>query len=546
MTKDLQYLKPGYLVRTKAWCEVMKQMIKSGFVIDGTGREGFKADVLVNGDLITEIGQLEAPPDCEIIDAHGKIVCPGFIDTHSHSDLNLFNNPTLLPKISQGITTEILGQDGLSAAPVTERYLQVWQKNVSGLLGDLGEQWWWKNVNDYLKAIEHIIPATNIQYLAPHGNIRMLAMGLEAGAASETQIREMEIILEECLEDGCCGLSTGIIYPPCTYAAKEELLALCKVLARYNKPFVIHQRSEADDIISSTEEVLELGYLTGVKIHFSHMKLAGKKNWNLLDRLMEILSKARDKGLDISFDQYPYTAGSTMLSVILPPWVHSGGSEKIIERLKNSSLRTKIKEDILHGIPGWDNFVDFAGCDGIYITDTKYNKDVIGLNLSQLGEKNNCDPLDATFDLLIEEQTQVSMVDFYGNEESLITFMKDERQNFCTDGLLGGQPHPRVYGSFSRVLGRYVREQKILSLEEAVKKMTFVPAERFSIDKRGLIKQGCYADIVIFDKDTVSDKGTYTDPCQFSEGIARVFINGKTVYGGGKATGIRSGRILKG
>lgn len=525
---------------------MMRKIIKNGFIVDGTGREGFIADVLIADDLIAEIGQLEVSTDLEVIDARGKIVCPGFIDTHSHSDLNLFINPTLLPKISQGITTEILGQDGLSAAPVTESYIQVWQKNVAGLLGDLGKQWWWENVKQYLKAVEQINPSTNILYLAPHGNIRMLAMGLEAEAASATQIREMEIILEECLEDGCCGMSTGIIYPPCTYAAKEELVALCRILARYKKPFVIHQRSEADDIISSTKEVLELGYLTGVKIHFSHMKLAGKNNWKLLDEFMGVLSKARDNGLDISFDQYPYTAGSTMLSVILPPWVHSGGSEKIMERLKDLSLRAKIKEDILKGIPGWDNFVDFAGYDGIYITDTKYNKDVIGLNLTQLGEKNNCDPLDATFNLLIEEQNQVSMVDFYGNEESLVTFMKDERQNFCTDGLLGGKPHPRVYGSFSRVLGRYVREQKVLSLEEAIKKMTFTPARRFGIDKRGCIQKGGYADIVILDKDNVIDKGTYQEPCQLSEGIETVIVNGKTVYDDGKATGTRSGRILKG
>lgn len=302
-----------------------------------------------------------------------------------------------------------------------------------------------------------------------------------------------------------------------------------------------------DDIISSTKEVLELGYLTGVKIHFSHMKLAGKKNWHLLNELMELFSEARANGLDISFDQYPYTAGSTMLSVILPPWVHSGGAEKIIERLRDQSLRTTIKEDIAKGIPGWDNFVEFAGLDGIFVTDTRYNKDVIGLNLLELGERYNYDdPLDAAFDLLIEEQNQVSMVDFYGNEESLITFMKDERQNFCTDGLLGGKPYPRVYGSFSRALGRYVREQKILSLEEAIKKMTSIPAKRFGFGKRGFIKEGCYADIVVFDEDKVIDKGTYQEPCQLSEGIERVMVNGKTVYCGGTATGIRSGRILKG
>lgn len=526
----------------------MKYIIKNGYIIDGTGNEGYFGDILIENDNIIKIGKIGFTNYNEvenIFDASGKVVCPGFIDTHSHSDLNLLLNPGLLPKISQGITTEILGQDGISVAPVTKEYLSIWRKNVSGLLGDINDDWNWNSVDEYLRLVQSKNTSTNILYLVPHGNIRMLVMGLEGRNATMAEVQKMKDILRDCLEQGCYGMSTGLIYPPCVYADENELMSLCKVLARKNSLFVVHQRSESDNIINSLKELINLGIKTGVKIHISHFKLAGRKNWKLLDRLFSLLDKAEREGVDISFDQYPYNAGSTMLSVILPPWVQAGGSEYMLKRLQDSVVRDKIKIDIKQGIEGWDNFIDFAGYDGIYITDTKNNKEVIGKNLIELSKKYGCDPIDAVCNLLIEEENQVSIVDFYGNEENLIRIMRAKKQNFCTDGLLGGKPHPRVYGTFPRVLGFYVREKKVLSIFDAIKKMTSIPAERFNIKHRGLLKEGFKADIVIFDRDTIKDKATYDDPVQLSEGIDWVFVNGNPVYHKGKINQNRSGSVLR-
>ena len=263
--------------------------------------------------------------------------------------------------------------------------------------------------------------------------------------------------------------------------------------------------------------------------------------------MVRLLETAEKEGIDVSFDQYPYVAGSTMLGVILPPWVHDGGTDKVLERLADKELRKKMVYDIEHGIPGWDNFVEFAGLDKIFVTSvkTEKNQDAVGLSLTQLGELRGKDPYEATFDLLYEEENAVGMVDFYGTEEHVQLFMKRPEMNACTDGLLGGKPHPRVYGAFPRILGKYVREDKALTLEEAVYKMTKKPATAFNMTDRGEIREGAYADICIFNPDTVIDKGTFTDPIQYPEGIEYVMVNGELAVKHGEHTGVRNGSVLK-
>lgn len=304
---------------------------------------------------------------------------------------------------------------------------------------------------------------------------------------------------------------------------------------------------EADTILDSMKEVIQIGKESGVKIHYSHFKVCGRKNWDKIDGMIQLLEEAEKEGIDVSFDQYPYVAGSTMLGVILPPWVHDGGTNKVIERLNDPELRKKMVYDIEHGIPGWDNFVDFAGLDQIYVTSVKTdkNKDAVGLSLIELGKLRGKDPYDATFDLLRDEENAVGMVDFYGTEDHVKLFMKRPEMNVCTDGLLGGKPHPRVYGAFPRVLGKYVREDKALTLEQAVYKMTGKPAATFNIKNRGQIKEGAYADITVFNPDTVIDKGTFTDPTQYPEGIEYVMVNGVFEVAGGKYTGRRNGTVLR-
>ena len=526
----------------------MKTLLKNGVVVDGSGSNRYQADVLIDGDKIVKIGKIDAADGAEVIDVTGLVVAPGFIDTHSHSDLQILVDPEVRPKVMQGITTEILGQDGISMAPLPEKYISPWRKNLAGLDGDSDQvNYHYRDTAGYLKMIDDVKPGPNECYLVPHGNVRMEAMGLDNRQPTDEELQKMKDIVRREMENGAIGLSTGLIYMPCAYGQTKEVVEMCKVVAEYDGRFVIHQRSEADTIRDSMKEVIQIGKESGVKIHYSHFKVCGRKNWDKIDGMIQLLEEAEKEGIDVSFDQYPYVAGSTMLGVILPPWVHDGGTNKVIERLNDPELRKKMVYDIEHGIPGWDNFVDFAGLDQIYVTSVKTdkNKDAVGLSLIELGKLRGKDPYDATFDLLRDEENAVGMVDFYGTEDHVKLFMKRPEMNVCTDGLLGGKPHPRVYGAFPRVLGKYVREDKALTLEQAVYKMTGKPAATFNIKNRGQIKEGAYADITVFNPDTVIDKGTFTDPTQYPEGIEYVMVNGVFEVAGGKYTGRRNGTVLR-
>ncbi len=512
----------------------MRKLIKNGMIIDGSRKERFLADILIDGNKITKIGNIAKNEADVIIDATGKIVAPGFIDTHSHSDLKVLlkSESFIEPKIRQGITTEILGQDGISMAPLPKAYISSWRKNLAGLDGDSDElDWDWETTNNYLNLIAKTGTGPNELYLVPHGNIRMEAMGLEARPATDEELVKMKEITKREMEAGAAGLSTGLIYIPCAYSDTKEMIEICKVAAEYDRPLVIHQRSEADTIIESMNEVITIARESGVKIHFSHFKICGKNNWHLIKDILALLDKCKEEGINVSFDQYPYVAGSTMLGVIIPPWAHAGGTDNLVKRLGNPADREKMKHDIIHGIKGWDNFIDFAGFDGIYVTSvkTKQNEDCIGKNLLEIAEMRGKEKFDAVFDLLKEEENAVGMYDYYGKDEHIVTFMTREESNICTDGLLGGKPHPRVYGAFPRVIGKFVREMKALSLEDAIYKMTYKPAKTFKIENRGLLKEGYFADIVIFDENTTIDKGTFSDPIQFPEGISHVMVNGELV-----------------
>lgn len=531
----------------------MEIIIQNGTIIDGSNTKRYQSDLWIKDGRIVKIEDcctLDAKKDqaTTIIDATGLIVAPGFIDTHSHSDLKVLTEPEVLPKLLQGITTEVLGQDGISMAPLPIPYISAWRKNLAGLDGESNEiDWHYQDTEHYLKMIEAAAPAINESYLLPHGNIRMEAIGLEDRQPNEDEIRVMCEITRREMKAGCLGLSSGLIYMPCAYSKTREIIEICKVVAEYDGVFVVHQRSEADTIIDSMKEIIEIGRESGVRIHFSHFKVCGKKNWKYLDGMLELLDLAEQEGIQVSLDQYPYVAGSTMLGVILPPWVHDGGTDRLVERLKSPALREKMKTDIKDGIPGWDNFIDFAGVEGIFITsvESEQNQNCVGLNLVQLGELKGKEPLEATFDLLMEEENAVGMVDFYGLEEHVIQILKRPETNVCTDGLLSGTPHPRVYGSFPRVLGKYVREEKQLTLEEAIYKMTAKPAMAMGIKERGMILPGYHADLVLFDADSIIDQGTFEAPKQYPKGIKYVVVNGQVAVENGNYTMKRNGIVIR-
>jgi len=527
----------------------MAILIRDAIVVDGTGRDRFPADILIEGDRIARIApHIETPAGAEVIDARGLVASPGFIDTHSHSDLKALTEPGLEPKLRQGITTEVLGQDGISMAPLPKEYVAPWRKNLAGLEGESDAiDWRYETSAAYLDMLEAAKPALNEAYLAPHGNVRMAAMGLGNRKPTEAEMEAMRGILRREMEAGCVGLSTGLIYMPCAYAATEEVVELCKVVAEYDGVFVVHQRSEADDIVASMEEIIRVGEESGVRVHFSHFKVCGKENWEKIPRMFALLDEAKRRGIRVSLDQYPYVAGSTMLGVILPPWVHDGGTDAVVRRLRDPAARERMKRDIETGIPGWDNFVRFAGTAGIFVTSvgSARNADAVGLSLDELAAKRGADPLDAAFDLLAEEENAVGMVDFYGTEEHVALILGRDEMNACTDGLLSGKPHPRVYGSFPRILGKYVREDKVLTLESAVRKMTGKAAEAMGFAERGVLAEGNFADVVLFDPETVIDRGTFTDPVAYPLGIHTVIVNGTVALSGGEPTGARSGCVIK-
>ncbi|QGY38679.1 amidohydrolase family protein [Pseudodesulfovibrio cashew] len=524
----------------------MSIRIDNAQIIDGTGAPAYPGSILIEGELIIAVGDVRAEA-ARVIDAGGNVVCPGFIDTHSHSDLVVMEQPFIWPKIRQGVTTEILGQDGISMAPLPEAHIPAWRKNLAGLEGESDTlDWRYATTGGYLDALERSGVGTNMAYLVPHGNVRMEAMGLDDRKASDADLETMGDILRREFEAGGFGLSTGLIYPPCTYADKREMEALCTVAAEYGRPLVIHQRSEADTILESMAEVLDIGRKTGVHVHFSHFKVCGKNNADKFEPVMALLDQAAAEGLRVTFDQYPYVAGSTMLGAILPPWAHAGGTERLLERLADSEARARMLHDIKHGIDGWDNFVAFAGLDGIFVTSvrTEANADTIGKTLTEIGAMRGKPGLEAALDLMLQEENAVGMVDFYGLEEHVMAIMSRPEMNACTDGLLGGTPHPRTFGAFPRILGKYVREEKVMSLEEAVRKMTGKPAETFAIEKRGILKPGNFADVVIFDPKTVRDKGTYTNPARHPSGIELVMVNGSVVHGR-ETTETPCGKVLR-
>ncbi|MDF2921223.1 MAG: D-aminoacylase [Paenibacillaceae bacterium] len=523
-------------------------IIRNARVIDGTGSPWYKADVGIIGDRIGAVGKLDNVSAKVEINAAGRVVCPGFIDMHTHSDLYVLERPFLAAKIRQGITTDLLGQDGIAAAPLPPQYVDVWQKNLAGLDGTPEIEWDWQDVDGYLNKIAAAKPSYNVSFLVPHGNIRMQVMGLAGRAATAEELDRMKEVLREALGQGASGLSSGLIYPPCVYAELEEIEALCSVLAEYGAPFVVHQRSEGDDMIESMKDLIGIAQRTGMHLHFSHFKICGRLNWGKLDDVLQLLDDTRAKGTEVTFDQYPYTAGSTMLSAILPPWAHAGGTNAMLDRLADPQQRSRMLQEMAEGIAGWDSISAWAGWEGIYVTSvaSERNKCFVGNNLQEIARaRGDADPGETALNLIAEEANAVGMIDFVMDDGVVSRIMAHPAGCFGSDGLLGGEPHPRAYGTFPRILGKYVRNEGALSLEDAVRKATSQAARILGLQDRGIIREGLKADMVIFDAEKVIDRATYENSRQYPEGIDYVMVNGRIVVAEGEERHLAAGRVLR-
>ena len=523
----------------------LDRVLKGGRLVDGTGAAARVADVGIRQARIAAIGpDLSAP---EVIDCSDLVVCPGFIDTHSHSDVKVLADPLLPMKVRQGITLEVFGQDGISVAPVRAEERAVWKQKLSGLLGDFGVEWDWSTVREYLSRVARAEPGPDVAYLVPHGAIRQCVLGGDDRRADAAALSAMQDLLRESLAEGACGLSTGLIYPPCCYADTDELIALGRVLAEVSRPLVVHMRSESDRILDALDEMIRVARESGCPVHVSHLKVAGRENWPRAGEVARRLEEGRRAGLRLTADQYPYVAGSTLLGAILPPWAHDGGTEATLARLADPEARRRMKAMMADPAPAdWDNFWKWSGPEGILVADIASGRHAewLGKTLADVARLRGQDPFEAAFDLLAEERMGVAMVSFSQDEEVVEQFLRLPFVNVCTDGLLGGRPHPRAYGTYPRVLGRYARERGVLTLEEAVRKMTSQAAEAFGFADHGLVAEGLRANLVVFDAGRVADRATFEDPVQFPLGVRDVFVGGEAVVRDGEMTGRRAGTVV--
>ena len=517
-------------------------LIKNGRIIDGTGNPWFKADIMVKDGRIISVGRrLQQRGVCKVVHADGLVVSPGFIDIHNHGDLDILKFPMAENLVRQGVTTAVFGNCGTSPAPVNSR--------VKELLGDEAEQLEWTDFAGFLQRIETTGIAVNVASLVGHGTIRAAVMGMEDRSPTTEELAAMKKLLYQSLRDGAFGMSLGLLYPPGAYSELSELVELARVVAELGGILATHIRNESDALLEAIREVLEVAEEAKVPLQISHLKASGKMNWGKVSAALSLVEEAREKGVEVTCDVYPYMAGGLDLTALLPPWALVGGPKEMIRRLKDSEMCHAIIRDIEQRMFAGDNFIKSIGWENIVISESSTHREYEGKSFATLAEETEKDPYEIMFDLLISDEGRTALITFEMSERDVVQVLSHPLSMIGSDGEVQNvncreKPHPRTYGAFARVFAQYVREG-ILRPEEAVRKMSSFPAQKLGLTDRGLISEGMRADLVIFDLKEFEDKATYEEPQRYAEGVKYVFVNGEPVIENGIITGLTPGQVLR-
>jgi N-acyl-D-aspartate/D-glutamate deacylase len=549
---------------------VTGRWITGGRIIDGTGTPARRADLLLDGDRIAAISEEGALPPASppgSLEASGKVITPGFIDLHSHGDLILSLPPSrraglVQGRIAQGITTEVVGNCGLGPAPVTRRH----EGELRGILGWMTPEeipWPWSGIGGYLDHLERIGVPVNVATLVAHGAVRVAEAGLSRDLPSVGSPGSMQRSLEEALDEGAFGLSLGLIYPPGSFTPTSEILPLAKVVEGAGGILTAHIRGSSETLLDAVGEILEIGRETGARVHHSHSEAVGPAHWPAIPEVLRMEDEARRSGVAITFDLFPYTAAATTMAAIYPPWSLEGGIPSLLDRLRSSHTRRRLRREIERVRPAWPpwnengwahNLVAAVGWDRIVVgsVGSESGRWAEGMSLAELGRRAGRDPFEAVSDLMLQEEGRISQLIHgisgeAGAEEGLAALVTDPHGAFCTDAndTGRGRPHPAAYGTFPRILGEFVRERGLIPMEEAVRRMTSWPAEILGLEGRGRIREGAAADLVILDPDTVGSDATFEEPRRLARGIEEVIVNGRTVWREGRPLDGSAGRVLR-
>ncbi len=527
-------------------------LITGGRVVDGSGNPWVHTDIGIRGDRIVERGKLAGHPARRVIDATGLVVTPGFIDMLGQSELSLLVDARAESKVRQGITTEITGEGG-SPAPQNDRTLEDLDPFVTLFRIDID----WRDFAGYFARLERQGIAINFGSYVGATQARQAVLGSEKRAPTPAELEQMKKLVAEAMQQGALGLSTSLVYAPANYASTEELVELARVAAGYGGTYASHMRGEGRGIFAALEETFTIARQAGIPVEIFHLKIAGRDMWGNMKEVVGRIEAARASGLDITADQYPYLAGATALDSCIPPWAHAGGRQEMLKRLRDPAVRVRLRREISQPGQDWENFYWMSGGAGGVMVSSVSNpalKSYEGVRLSEVARQRGQDALDALFDVLLADEAQTSAIFFIMSEEDVIEAMKQpwvsvgtDYPAVRTDGPLSTwKPHPRAYGSYPRILRRYVRDLKVLTLEEALRKMTSLPAQRLGLAGRGLLVPGYFADVVLFDLDRIRDLATFEQPHQYSTGVEYVIINGQPVLDKGQMTSARPGRVLRG